>query len=470
MNNKEKYQHFPYTKKRAKKRHAKASTRHHSFAVFVLFCILIFLVFYIQKNFTLAIESLQLTNVSTDVQETSNTEQNITSFTLEESIEKASHANINFSVYSQAAILMDASSGNVLYSKNALDKMYPASTTKIMTAILTLENCTLDEIATVSKNATIIPPTYTHASLREGEQISIKDLLYTLMIASANDSAIVLAEYIAGSVENFSVMMNQKSAELGCVNTNFVNPNGIHDENHYSCAYDLALIGKYAMQNETFREIVKCTTYALPANEALGIDTRYFRTTNDLIREASNYYYPYCTGIKTGYTNPAKNCIVTSAQKDGLELIVTILGGEQTPDGTSARNTDCIHLFDYGFDNYSMRTICFANSTVQSIHIKNATPETKNLNLIAKDELTVLIPNTTGVTTTEPIIELQQDLKAPIHAGDTVGKVSYNIEGTIYTSDLIAGSDVEVASSLFTYLSMIAVVIILLFIYKLTKK
>ena len=468
MNNKEKYKYFPYKEKRVKKRHAKSSPHYHFFTIFVLICILIFLVFYIQKNFSLAIETLLLADTNTN--EITNTVLSTTTSTLEEDVEKASHADIDFSVYSQAAILMDSSSGKILYSKNALNKMYPASTTKIMTAILTLENCNLDEIATVSKNATLIPFTYTHAGLKEGEQLSIKDLLYTLLLPSANDSAIVLAEYVAGSVENFSDLMNQKAAELGCINTHFVNPNGIHDENHYSCAYDLALIGKYAMQNEIFREIVKTTTYTLPANEALGIETRYFRTTNDLIRESSDYYYPYCTGIKTGYTDPAENCIVASAKKDGLELITVILGGSQTPDGASARNTDCIHIFDYGFENYSIQTICFANSTIQSIDIKNATPETKQLNLIAKNEITVLMPQSMSTTTIEPIIELQQDLKAPIHAGDTVGKVSYHIDGTIYTSDLIAGSDVEVASSLFTYLSIIAVIMILIFIYRLTKK
>lgn len=470
MKNKEKYQYFPYKEKKSKRRHVKSSTYHHFFAILVLICILIFLIFYIQKNFSLAVETLFIANSSTDTNEITNTTQNITSSTLEENVEKASHADIDFSVYSQAAILIDASSGKILYSKNALNKMYPASTTKIMTAILTLENCSLDEIATVSKNATLIPPTYTHASLREGEQISIKNLLYTLILPSANDSAIVLAEYIAGSVESFSDMMNQKAAELGCINTHFVNPNGIHDENHYSCAYDLALIGKYAMQNEIFREIVRTTTYTLPANEALGIEARYFRTTNDLIRESSNYYYPYCTGIKTGYTDPAENCIVASAKKDGLELITVILGGAQTPDGFSSRNIDCIHIFDYGFENYSLQTICFADSTIQSVDIKNATPETKQLNLLAKNELTVLVPQSMSTTTIEPIIELQQDLKAPIHAGDTVGKVSYHIDGTIYTSDLIAGSDVEVASSLFTYLSILAVIMILIFIYRLTKK
>ncbi len=490
MRNNDKYTYFPYKEKYKKRRHGKRKAKKHFFSIFILLCLLILLIFYIQKNFSVVLEnlfsiqtaSLNSTNsnsISNNLNNNStaqNTLNNSTSYTLntnqsvQESIDLTSNLQVSMSVYSKSAILMDSSTGKIMYSKNALDKMYPASTTKVMTAILTLENCSLDEIVTVSKNATLIPPTYTHAALKEGEQLSVKDLLYTLMLPSANDSAIALAEYIGGSVENFSTMMNNKAKEIGCTNTNFVNPNGIHDENHYSCAYDLALIGKYAMKNDTFREVVKTTTYELPANETMGIETRYFRTTNDLIRKSSEYYYPYCTGIKTGYTDPAENCIIASSKKDGLELIAVILGGEKTPEGKSARNIDCISLFNYGFDSYSLQTVCFANSSIKSIDIQNATPETENLNLIAKDELTALIPKDSSISDIEPVIDLRQDLKAPIQKGDNVGKVTYVIDDISYSSDLIAGSDVQPKSSLFTYLSILGVIIILMLIYKLTKK
>lgn len=490
MRNNDKYAYFPYKENYKKRRHGKRKVKKHFFSIFILLCLLVLLIFYIQKNFSADIEnlfSIKTASLNSDPNRSvtaynlngnNSTAENINNNSIvennnqsvQESIELTSNLQVSISVYSKAAILMDSSTGKIMYSKNALDKMYPASTTKIMTAILTLENCNLDEIVTVSKNATLIPPTYTHAALKEGEQISVKDLLYTLMLPSANDSAIALAEYVAGSVENFSTMMNNKAKELGCTNTNFVNPNGIHNENHYSCAYDLALIGKYAMKNDIFREIVKTTTYELPANETTGVDTRYFRTTNDLIRKSSEYYYPYCNGIKTGYTNPAENCIVASSKKDGLELIAVILGGEKTPEGKSARNIDCISLFNYGFDSYSLQTICFANSSVKSIDIQNATSETKNLNLIAKDELTALIPKDSSISDIEPIINLREDLKAPINKGDNVGKITYVIDDISYSSDLIAGSNVEVKSSWFTYLSILGVIIILILIYKLTKK
>ena len=228
------------------------------------------------------------------------------------------------SVYSPACILIDADSGKILYSKNANTKMYPASTTKIMTAILTLENCKLDDVAIASHNAVYsIPYGYSVATIQEGEELTIEQLLNVLLIPSANDAAVVLAEHIAGSVEAFSDMMNSKAVELGCKNTHFVNPNGIHDEEHYSTAYDLALIGKYAMQFDTFRTIVQKTSYSLPKTNKYDKEDRLFNTTNDLIKKnysssPTNYYYQYATGAKTGYTDAAKSCIVATATKDDI--------------------------------------------------------------------------------------------------------------------------------------------------------
>lgn len=233
--------------------------------------------------------------------------------------------------YSSACLLMEEITGKILYSKNANSIMYPASTTKIMTAILTLENCNLSDTAVVSHNAVFsIPSGYSTASLVEGEVLTIEQLLNVLLIPSANDAAVVLAEHIAGSVEAFSDMMNSKAVELGCLNTHFVNPNGIHNENHYSTAYDLALIGKYAMQFPTFKEISSKTRYTLPITNAYSKEDRIFNTTNDLIKpnyssSPTNYYYKYATGGKTGYTDPAGQCIVATATKDNVSLIAVTL-------------------------------------------------------------------------------------------------------------------------------------------------
>ena len=211
-------------------------------------------------------------------------------------------------VASGSAILVESSTGKILYQKNANTQMFPASTTKVMTAILTLENCNLEEKAVVSRNAIFsIPAGYVNCNLQEGEEISVKDLMYALMVKSANDAAVVLAEHISGSVEAFAEKMNEKAKDLGCQNTHFVNPNGIHHENHYSTAYDLYLMASYGMQNELFRKYVSTTSYTLPAtNQYQNLD-RICITTNDLIRPNSRYYNENVIGIKSGYTTEAKN-------------------------------------------------------------------------------------------------------------------------------------------------------------------
>ena len=207
--------------------------------------------------------------------------------------------------YSPHCILMEVKTGKIIYEKDAYTLVPPASTTKIMTAILTLEHCELTDTATVSHEAIFtVPVGYSHANLVEGEELTIDQLLHVLLIPSANDAANVLAEHIAGSIESFTTMMNTKALEIGCKNTNFVNANGIQADNHYSTAYDLALIGRYAMQNDFFREIVAKTRYTLPATNKYSESDRIFNTTNELLKEdhrdsADNYYYEYANGIKT---------------------------------------------------------------------------------------------------------------------------------------------------------------------------
>ncbi len=205
------------------------------------------------------------------------------------------------------ALLMDSASGKILYERNAREKRFPASTTKIMTAILALENRKLTDTATVSENAvSTIPYSYTIANLQIGEVLTYEQLLLVLMLPSANDAATVIAEDIGGSVEGFASMMNQKAREIGCENTNFVNANGIHHENHYTTAYDLALIGQYAMKNEPFRKIVSSVKYSLPTTEKYDKEDRIFTNNNRLINSSSSNYYQYATGIKTGNTDPAR--------------------------------------------------------------------------------------------------------------------------------------------------------------------
>ena len=366
----------------------------------------------------------------------------------------------NITTNSPSVILMDANTGKILYSKDAFSKMYPASTTKLMTAILTLENCDLNEIVTVSHNAVYsIPVGYSHANLQEGEQLTIEQLLNVLLIPSANDAAVALAEHISGSVEEFANLMNNKAKEIGCLNTHFVNPNGVHNENHYSTAYDLALIGRYAMKFDDIMRIAKVNQYTLPKTNKYNEENRIFNATNGLITENDKYYYPNATGLKTGYTDKAGYCIVATAERDGIELIEVVLGSNTIKE----RYEDCIKLFDYGFDNYSYQNLVTANEIVNNVEVAGATSETKSLNIVAKSDVSALVKNGTDIDNLKADISIDDNLNAPIAKDTVVGRISYNIDGITYSTDLIAETSVE-ASNFETIIFRALLIFLILFL------
>lgn len=366
----------------------------------------------------------------------------------------------NITTNSPSVILMDAKTGKILYSKNAFEQRYPASTTKLITAILTLENCKLTDIATVSHDAIFnVPVGYSHASLQEGERLTIEQLLNVLLIPSANDAAFVLSEHIAGSVDNFSEMMNNKAKEIGCLNTHFVNPNGIHDKDHYSTAYDLALIGKYAMQFDDIMRIAMVNQYTLPKTNKYDKEDRIFNATNGLITKNDEYYYPEATGLKTGYTDKSGYCIVTTAKKGDVELLEVVLGSDNIKD----RYEDCINLFDYGFDNYSYKNLINANDVVDSLEIEGATKETKSLNIVAKDGINVLVKNNISNDEIKKTVEINENLDAPIEQNAVIGKLSYEVDGEIYSTDLLASNSV-VASNFETILFRALLIFLILFL------
>lgn len=377
--------------------------------------------------------------------------------------------------YSSACLLMEESTGKILYSKNANSIMYPASTTKIMTAILTLEKCNLSDTAVVSHNAVFsIPSGYSTASLVEGEVLTIEQLLNVLLIPSANDAAVVLAEHIAGSVEAFSDMMNAKAVELGCLNTHFVNPNGIHNENHYSTAYDLALIGKYAMQFPTFKEISSKTRYTLPITNAYSKEDRIFNTTNDLIKpnyssSPTNYYYKYATGGKTGYTDPAGQCIVATATKDNISLIAVTLHGDFTEDNLSQRALDCKALFEYGFNNFSMVSIAQKGDVASNMKVPNATKDSSSLDLLYSDDIYAFVPNGFDTSSVTPNIKLSSTF-APIAQDTILGTISYDIDGSNYSCNLLASHEVYKNQFAKTAMELALLLIFLILLSKVLKR
>lgn len=386
-----------------------------------------------------------------------------------------SFASEQLETYSAADLIVESSTGKIIYEKNSREKRYPASTTKVMTALLTLEKCNLSDIATVSADAIILPSGYSNANLQAGEQISIENLLYALLVKSANEAATVLAEHIAGSVENFSNMMNERAKELGCENTHFVNANGIHNEDHYTTAYDLFLITKEAMKNETFRKIVSTPSYTLPATNKYPTADRYLKNTNDLIRvnkstRADNYYYQYAIGVKTGYTKEAKNCLISASNKDGLEFISVVLGAGSTENGLSERYLDTIKMFNYAYDNYENATIKNRDEIIDTTEIKNGTKETKDLKLSLKDDLIAFVPKDFDSNNLSYKINLNDNLFAPIITGDTVGTVTYTVNDIDYTIDLLAGSTVYEKTDISIYLVIAGLTLLLFAIILMPKK
>ena len=384
-------------------------------------------------------------------------------------------AQTPLTISSPSALLMDSSSGKILYEKNINEKMYPASLTKIMTAILVLENCKLDDIATVSYDSVMsISMGYVTANLQVGEELTVEQLLYVLMVGSSNDAAIVLAEHISGSVEDFANLMNEKAKELGCTNTHFVNPNGEHNEDHYSTAYDLALIAKYAMQNETFRKLVSTTSYKLPITNKYDREDRLFTTTNSLLlvnnnSRADNYYYQYAIGIKTGFTTPAGNCLVAAANRNNLEFITVVLGAGQTEDGLSQRYLDTINLFEYGYNTYMLKKVIESGGTVQTVNIKGATRKTKKLDAIVQNDIYVLTKQENKNNAVLPEITFNENLKAPLKAGDIIGNVKYTEGGITYEEKLLASHDVQ-KSHWFIKLICFLLFVSICYLYLKTKK
>ena len=362
------------------------------------------------------------------------------------------------SINGASAILIDNRTNKVLYSKNEDSKMFPASTTKIMTAIITLENCSLDEQATASFDAVNIPEGYATADIKIGETFTVEQLLEMLLVHSANDAANVLAEHVGGSLESFVSIMNTKANELGLTNTHFTNAYGLQDDNHYTTARDLATIMKYCLQNENFRRICGLASCAIPATNMS--EPRTYSSTNQLVIAGNNNYYPYVTTGKTGFTSDAKHCLVSSAYNNDLELICVVLGSEDHFGDTRT-------IYNYAYSTYSIKDIVKENDTVTTISVKNASYNTKNLDLVVSEDIPALVSNSVDINSIEPQISLKENIEAPIEKGTILGRVTYSVEGVNYTTDLIAFSNVE-KTRLPIYIFMGIIILVILLIVLIT--
>ena len=336
---------------------------------------------------------------------------------------------------SPSVILMEESTGTILYEKNSDEAHYPASITKIMTTLLALENGNLSDMVTFSDDA--INNTEGSGIARDyGEQMTLEQCLYGVMLESANECAYAVAEHVGGTVENFVDMMNAKAKELGCTNTHFANPHGLQDENHYTTAHDMALIAQAAYQNETFRIIIGTKMYTIPPTNKHAEET-VLRNHHDMLCTYHNanrkYLYPYCVGGKTGYTATANSTLVTYAEKDGMTLICVVMD-TQSPN----QFIDTVNLFDYAFDNFQVLNVAendtdySAETTVDNGNLDNIAPFVE----LDKDAVIVL-PKTAEFSDTSSSVEYNDsdpEIAGSItytYAGRNVGKADIKTTGVV---------------------------------------
>lgn len=255
-------------------------------------------------------------------------------------------------ITSTAAVIMEDSTNTTLYAKNMEQVLYPGATVKVMTTLLALENTQLsDQVTMTATGVSGVTDGGANISAQIDEVFTVEQCLYAIMLASANDVALQLAEHIGGSVDGFVQMMNARATELGCTNTVFTNPTGLPDENQHTTAHDMALIMKAAADNESFQTIASTTSYTIPATNVSGGE-RVLTNNFSMLTNTNAAYYQYCTGGREGYTEASGSTLVCSAQKNGITLIAVVLQGTS---GTTA--TEAASLLNYGFDNFNMLSL-----------------------------------------------------------------------------------------------------------------
>ncbi|MCT4594686.1 MAG: D-alanyl-D-alanine carboxypeptidase [Anaeromicrobium sp.] len=353
-----------------------------------------------------------------------------------------------FDVDARSAILMDPCSGKVIYEKNPNDKLPPASVTKIMTMLITMEeidsgNIDLTDKVTISEHASSMGGSQLY--MEPGEVRTVEELMKGIAVASANDGCVAMAEFISGSEEVFVKRMNDKAKELGMNNTQFMNTNGLPEEGHYTTAYDIALMSKELLKHPKIHKWLTIwmdtLTVGLPNKKKTVLQ---LTNTNKLIR-----FYKGANGIKTGYTSDAKYCLSASAKKNGFSLIAIILGSPTS----KIRFAEASKLLNYGFSNYSMVNVAKKNQIMGQIRVDKGKVE--YINVIAKDNVGTTVKKGQEKEVHKEVV-IQKSIKAPLKAGSKVGYISLSLKGKEITKiDLVAEKDVKKANILdiFTRLS-----------------
>ena len=357
-----------------------------------------------------------------------------------------------------AAILMDTETGDIYYEQNIDEQRAPASTTKIMTALLVIEaiengQFTLDDsVAAYDDCQQGMDEDSSNASpiIEPGEILSVRDLLYCAMLVSANEACNILAEYTAGSISDFVTMMNEKATELGCTNTHFANPSGLEDSDHYSSARDMALIAREAVTHDSFVALCSSSSYTVDATNIN--DSRSLTNTNKFVDPDSSYYNADVYGIKTGYLEVAGGCLVTAIEKDDIGIIAVILGDVVDDDG-DYRYSDTAALFTWLYDNFSYRQVLSSTDSVIKVPVTLATSDT--ISGRPDESITVLLPNDFDMDSLEYeyIIYSERDatpLVAPVSAGTILGEVTVRVGDRVFgTVNIVATNTAELSKSVY---------------------
>lgn len=367
---------------------------------------------------------------------------------ISSSIPTSSISNSEPTINSRSAIVLDRSSGSILYGKAENEKRKMASTTKIMTAIIVIENSNLDNIVTVSSKAA--GTSGSRLGLHTDDRISIKDLLYGLLLCSGNDAAVTLAETVGGSIEGFADLMNKKAIDLGLVSTHFVTPHGLDNDNHYTTAYELALITNYALKNPTFCNFVRTKNYTVLINNS----PKSLSNTNELLGNSDGVY-----GVKTGFTNGANRCLVTSIKRGNLDIICIVLGADTKKD----RTKDSIALIEYVFKNFKIIDIQekitneFSNWKIcnsSSFNINKGI--SNNIDVVLEDLPYKFLPiNSNHQDDISIYIYCNTNFQAPLPAHSNIGHLAVNLDHqTVLTLNIYNSNEITKKASMNFYKDM----------------
>lgn len=366
---------------------------------------------------------------------------------------------------SKAVVLIDAASGSVLYAKSENEKVYPASTTKIMTVLLAVEAIEagkvslMDSVTAGNDINTGLSEDGSTAGIVPGETMSLESLLYCTMLSSANEACNIIAGYIGADISTFVGMMNSRAKELGCTGTNFTNTHGLPDYNHYTTAKDMAIIARAAYAHPMFMEVCNTAKKTIPATNVSP--ERSIGNTNGLINNESElypgYYYEYAKGMKTGHTSDAGYCLVSSATKNGVSLLCVVMGGisvEKAEKTEYTNFTDSVGMYNWGFENFSYRDILETTDLVKDVPVKMG-KDTDFVTVHPETAVKALMPNDEDNSSFEQSITIYseqdgKDLVAPVETGAVLGEISILRDGIVYgTSKLIACKSVDLSYSQF---------------------